>query len=699
MDSDKTDSQQGQPLMTAEKSMADEDPPSDQDWDAGLNRGLIFRPRQQKLASAAYKGPAKPAYYAESSPPIPYAKAILMAFVAIVPYFTILDSLGGTVDFTPCNNFTCHYMRIFNSKSIPGTGANVIGVQNGVERPIAVHPFDFESYTCEHSNRNRSFAAKVWGDEALVCPPRSNKSYTSFLHDSHMKSTREKVIVESSFAQHNFSATVKIAFLITKAPLWLFSWPMNLMAKFHTQWGMEHIPSSRCPKMSAEKMQQTCSDINVENKRYRRTKDWDHWKKNHPHITNHLRPYGFAKIGTYVGLLGSACFTALHDIGLLAGRSELETLTLGWLGILSYGMGAVCIFFWAMGASEVFVAQVPGHELSECACYYQMPELSALVALSTPFAMFVGFMTKVQMQGLASLFGDYLVFQSYLVPHYMGKQSFLWTWAVMTTPKMAGTIEGKPRKSFSNKEWGYLRLQQTFLYWCTVLLKGVVALVASSFMIAFKELCISLYMKHNMTAAAEFIIKWVLLPGPSVFALVMGCLAVNDLKDTTIRTEEGETFFSQIRNMCPCLAGLLTDNPKTKNHTAKVLPHLKTIETPLAWATFVIGATVIVAWTLAVAQGLCPDRNFLLGYEELTHPKVAQAELWGACGFVFFIVHVPAVLSIAFSTWDDMESLKHLENGAAQFDDKSGQYVINLNNNAGPYLPVNAAEPANSAAP
>jgi len=634
---------EGGSIRSCQLKMTDEDKTH---WDAGLNKGLIYRPEAQRTKEDERTNtPAKPAYYAESGAPIPYIKAIIYAGIAILPYFTILDQLGATVDFVPCNGMTCHYMRIFNSEHIPATGINVIGVQNGVERPMAMHYLDFDAYACQRNDKNRTYLTKIWGPEASICPPMDKQKYTVFLDEHNLESTKDKVNEESFFAINNFTSSVKLGFLITKLPFWAFAWPINAAAKLNPRWGMEHIPSARCPNHSKKEMEKVCWDINHKNRRLK--------KSEHHLISNHLKVWGPAKVGTVVGLVLYAIFTVLHDVGLLAGASEITTLTLGFCGCVSWGFGAIAIFFWAMGASEVFVAPIRGQDVNSCACYYQMPEMKALIGLTTPFAMMVGFMTKAQMQGLAALFGDYLSFQTYFIPHYLGKQSFLWTWAVLTTPKMAGTIVGDPRHKFTPAQWAMLRRQQTCLYWLSVLLRLVVALSASSFMIAFKELCISLYMKNDMTLMMDIFVKWILLCGPSVFAAIVGIMAVKDLSQLTIYPEEGESFLGQVRNVCPCFAKL--EGLKEK------YPWLKANEHRLAHLSFWPGALAITLWTAAVAQGLCPDRSFLFGSESLTHPKLAQAELWGSAGFVFFIVHVPTVLSVAFSSWDDMESMKYLE--------------------------------------
>jgi hypothetical protein len=657
--------------------------PEKKEWDDGLNNGLIFRPESQKdkpedfNGRTVFYGKAKPVYYGESNPVIVLAKAVAYALIAIAPYFTIFDQLSATVNFTPCNNVTCHYMRIFNSEHIPATGVNVISVQNGVDRPLAMRYPGIQPFACRYDKNNRTYPEKFWGPEATSCPPVSKKKYESFLDLKKERHTKDLVRDETEFAQ-NWTPMLRLSFLLTKVPLWIFAWPITAISKINSFWGMEHVPSARCPGKTMEEMQDTCNAINDKNKKYR--------SKGDEIIINHLAPFGPSKIGTYLGLIGYAFFTALHDILLLLGKSETITLTLGFCAIMSYGMGTIAVFNWAMGASEVFLAQVPGHPLTECACFYSMPEMSALIALTTPFAMFVGFMGKVQMQGLAALFGDYLSFQAYLVPHYLGKQSTLWTWSVMTTPKMAGTVQARPRTPFTKEWWGYLRLQQSILYWFTIAVKAFVALTSSAFMIAFKELCISLYMAHNMTPMFEYI-TIVLLCTPSLAAIAFGALAILDLASMTICIDKGETFFGQFKTVFTC--GFLQCDARPS-----------TFQNILRYASFVAGLIVIVVWTGAVAQGLSPDRNFLLGNEELTHPKLAQAELWGACGFVFFLVHVPVVLSIGFSTWEDLESLKYLEQERIKYDEGKKCYVVDATHdyheakNAPAYIPLNSSSPA-----
>jgi len=611
------------------------------DWDAGLNQGLIYRHADQKNTSippeapGGYYGPAKPAYYGESMPLVLYMKAIGLACVAVLPFYTVLDQLGHNLEFQPCNDVSCHYMRLFNSKHIPGTGVSVISVRNGIERPLALHYLDFDAYSCPLKHVNRTWGGKISGD-ALTCAHLKKGEYTSFLDEA--RNVKPKVRTESDFANH-FTTLLKYAFWITKAPLWLFAWPLNTMAKSNTLWGMEHVPSAICKGKSYEEMQDMCTDINVQNKAK--------GDKQGTLITNHLRKWGPSKMGVVGGLGGYAALTALHDLALLTGRPEVVSVSLGFGATVCLGIAGVSMFFWAMGAAEVFVSMIGVGE-DQCACYYQLPEISALFALSTPFAVFAGFMARVQMQGLAALFGDFLCFQTYSVPHYLSKQSFLWSWAVLSSPKMAGTIQGEPRR-VEQGWWNIFRVQQLTLWYLSMFLQVVVALSASSFMIAFKELCVSLYLKGEMTPSVNLAIKYILLPAPSLVTLAVGVIACLDLAAMTLpsRMDAGETFTGQLKTILPCV-------PKLSKGSA--------LDVTLGYIAFVLGEAILIGWTLAVAQGLCPDRNVLLGTEELTHPKLAQAEMWGACGFIFFFAHVPRVMGIAFSTWEDLESLKWCAN-------------------------------------
>jgi len=386
-------------------------------------------------------------------------------------------------------------------------------------------------------------------------------------------------------------------------------------------------------KVPKEEMQQKCDRPEVRKSIYIPQKVW-----------------GGARTLTVVGLVGWGSLTGLHDVMMLLECSELQTLKVRWLSTVSLGLAAASMFLWAMGLAGVYVAPIAEKGVSTCACFYQIPDLDALVALSTPLALFAVFFGRVQMQGLAALFGDYLSYQTYTIPHYLGRQSFLWTWAMLCSPKMVGTIQGDKRETFSVSQWKTLSSMQKSLYYFSLSLQAFVALSASSFMIRSKELLTSLYLQGDMTPSVNAVIKYILLPLPSAITVGVGLYAAWELYTMTLGTDGRETFSHALRTLLPSRMHVCVPDENTA------------CEQILAIGTLIVGWVLLLSWTCAVAQGLCPDRDLLLGKKDIHPPRLAQAELWGACGFIFFAVHVPRITAIAFSTWDDMESLKYLAN-------------------------------------
>jgi len=309
-----------------------------------------------------------------------------------------------------------------------------------------------------------------------------------------------------------------------------------------------------------------------------------------------------------------------------------------------------------MGATEVFVAEVEGFRGDQCMCFYQLSEIAALAGLATPFALLAGFAIKVQLQGMATLFGDTTYYQPYIVPHYLAKQSYMWTWALLTTPKAAGTVQANPREKFETADWfklfHHMQALQFFRY---LVIYGFVALSASPFMIALKELLTGILMGGKQTASVNFVILYIIMPLPSIIAWGAGLLTILELYYTCIQPDEGETFADNIDSACP--DWLFGERQSTW------LKSKPTLEKNFAYVFFAIATVVSLVWTAAVSQGLCPDLNVLLGIEDVTKPSLAQAELWGACGFIFVGFHIQKGISFVFSTWDDVESLKNLGHG------------------------------------
>jgi hypothetical protein len=94
---------------------------------------------------------------------------------------------------------------------------------------------------------------------------------------------------------------------------------------------------------------------------------------------------------------------------------------------------------WSMSASEVFVAPASKEGEADCACYYKLPTLQALLSMTTP-VVFVGvFVLKIFAYIRSVSYGDYLYFKQYDVPWYLAKQSPSHVEGTLVAPLVVGT--------------------------------------------------------------------------------------------------------------------------------------------------------------------------------------------------------------------------------------------------------------------
>lgn len=604
----------------------------------GLNKGIAARGDDNDKP---------PAYYAESGPPIRILKAIGLAVAAVAPYVTVLDTLGSVKGdvFIPCNNFTCHYIQLFRADIMPGTGVGMLSVQNGVSDAVSFSykPGDpskfFTAFTCprigQKSNKTRTFQERLSGGP---CPRIGVKEYHSFL--GSLSETRHLVENENERAAQA-SFFVRVAFIITKFPMWLYTLPLTIISKHSDLWGMEHIPTGQCPHRSPEEMREICNTPDVKRK-----------------IHNHMKAYSPTKILLVAGLAGCALFSAMHDIALLRGWSEMVSLPLGAVAAAMQGAAVVGVFLWSMGATEVFVSKIMSkHNEVECVCFYQLPELTQLVALSTPFALLMAFYARVQLCGMAALFGDHLYFLRFDVPYYLAKQSFLWTWGVLMTPKAAGTIKAEKRwadgENLDSNYWYLCAIQQALMHFRNAVMLCV-GLAAGPFMVSSKELLYSMLLPdHDLTPLMRSLILYVALPLPAIIAGLMGVFAVYEVANMCVWHDVGEDFPYELNALLPsCIFNTSMETSMRKWDKFNIAGKL----------CFALCAPAVVLLTAATVYGLMPDLTLILGWHEAHHASLVQAELWGACGFMFMVLHVQRLFSgFVFSTWDDVESLIKLK--------------------------------------
>jgi len=604
-------------------------------WDHGHHRGLISRKDQESMQ---YTKP--PDYYAEGGVFVRYLKAIAFAFIMVAPYYTVLQSLGlqagggGKGLFVPCSERSergggggaCHYIQTFSSPDIPGTSFEAITVKNGIASPMHLQYSWFGSIAvegCANMATDRSFWDRLFGG---TCKHAIN------IHDLrlHNATTLDR--------QSHLTPHTHFVFMVAKLMQAIFLFPFDFVAKMGAaEWGMEYIRPARCPGKTYEQMLSMC-------------------KGQVGHVENILGKWTPAKIVTTGGLLSWALATAIHDLLLLCEVDEVITLKVGYLATYMLGIATVAMFMWGMLTAGVFVAQVPDFDKHDCVCYYRFHHLAAIVGLGTPFLLHCAFDAKVQAQGMAALFGDFQFTQAYTVPFYLARKSYLWTWGTLVSPKLAGTVQGPKRQLFRRREWTMLfRWHQALDIFGAFVALGI-GLCLSRYMIQVKAYTLDIY---TLLGEVFYPMKFVVMPLPSIMTLIFGAWGTYDLYCKTLSLDYGETFADQLNASLP-------DWIFNKDSEEWLEAHGE-LSNRLARVCFGCGASFWLIITTCTCVGFFPDKSVMLGGAIPTSVSLINAELWGVCGFLFFVFHFRVLTRYLYSRWDDIESLKNLAFSKRQY--------------------------------
>eukprot|EP00434_Breviolum_minutum_P002806 symbB.v1.2.002466.t1/scaffold99.1/size346285/22 len=213
-----------------------------------------------------------------------------------------------------------------------------------------------------------------------------------------------------------------------------------------------HFLPPLCPTLSGKEMRHRCNSL---------------WARRR--IINPLHK-SWCRVLYIWCIAGWSIAKVLHDWLLLGGADEYTTLRIGCISIFFQLMAVSLAFFWSMGAVEVFVAEiVPG----KCACYYVLPELEAILAIGTPFLLFLHAVKKLENVHRAPLVGDYLYYQQYDLPFRLALKSG----AVDSSTCLIGTAHGYHREEWQDQlaVWQLRVLHTVHLVLSYVLFLGVVS--------------------------------------------------------------------------------------------------------------------------------------------------------------------------------------------------------------------------------
>ena len=266
-------------------------------------------------------------------------------------------------------------------------------------------------------------------------------------------------------------------------------------------------PPALCPNTTQANMQSYCASIEMKVR-----------------VQNHLLGPGMAWL---IGLTISwGAARIIHDCLLLSRRAEHAAYA-GFITIAAQGSAALNAAYWAFGSTSVFVSL---HPTQDCACFYQMPPLQALLTLASPFLLlkssyfdFLGWLRGI-------IHGDYLHFQPHRIPHHVERCSGSW----VSGDLMVWKRQFGPQERMAPPV--YLRLFWCFLVILVAFILVVLLLVAPLFPATLgraeelidKFLDSSDNQTASMTSWLYAVLSWLLYltPWAGVVPLVLCCLLV-----------------------------------------------------------------------------------------------------------------------------------------------------------------------------
>ncbi|CAE7297882.1 PDF1B [Symbiodinium natans] len=207
-----------------------------------------------------------------------------------------------------------------------------------------------------------------------------------------------------------------------------------------------------CPSFSLQQMQDACNGKSARNSII-----------NPLHSSRSRHAYVWCIAGWWLSKI-------LHDWLLLAGAHEYTTLRIGVASILFHLLAVCAAFLWSMGAVEVFLSPLGN---GECACYYCLPELEAILAIGTPCLLFITAVRKLENVHRAPLVGDYLYYQQYDAPFRLADKSN----AVSSGTLLVGSAHGYHQEEWQDQlDIDQLRcIYMYLLFLCYVVFLGVVS--------------------------------------------------------------------------------------------------------------------------------------------------------------------------------------------------------------------------------
>lgn len=297
-----------------------------------------------------------------------YARVAIFTLVPWYSFILLVETLTReSSNLQPCQNDNpCVFLRYFSSPSLPSSKVQHL---SAVSQDGHLHFVNREMQAFNSSGH--------WDLLARFMYIRNGQE------------------VESTSLYYTFQFIYDSPFVISGFPALSF---VSLSGAFFDYFaGERDYASPICGEMSAASMGFYC-DTNMRD-----------------HIENHLaHSESSSSIMYMVFITGWAGLTIAHDWMLLMGFTEVVTLWVSFCSLACNMAACVSGVVWCLGAMEVFVAKDPGND---CACYFQLPELSVLLALVQPVVLLFRVYSGLFMLFLSVQHGDFLLTTTYVVPY------------------------------------------------------------------------------------------------------------------------------------------------------------------------------------------------------------------------------------------------------------------------------------------
>lgn len=363
------------------------------------------------------------------------------------------------------------------------------------------------------------------------------------------------------------------------------------------------------------------ADVPATNFRFQEVKNEDHdvercdQQEMRQKIRNSLP--ASVSVNIYVScVIAWAGLKMLHDGLVLAASKESVSLLLGKISMHFQHFAAGAGFMSAMGAVEVFVAR---DERTSLHCWYELPDLQALLSFATPgYLLYLGLM-KQRAVTLAMINGDYLYYQQFDIPFHVVRHSRGMQDGTLLLPLVVGSAAYTKREPAAPQAEFYASVLK--FQWITIIMTGI-----------------------------------------GVVPVVISCVAIvpralNMVLDE-LATPEGHYLLTRVPLRCltllPCLLAVVDSIVRVRHVVTEHVPFdLK------------LGILVCTLCDVYAAFNLTPPRSVLLGTGPLTRPSLAHktAQGWSACFVMFMFLLVRYGISQMLMKNEERELLVFLKAG------------------------------------